>query len=201
LLVTVGTIFISSLSGYAFARLRFGGRSFLFLLLLNSIMLPLEVTIIPNFHLMTSLNLINTHVPLIIMPILGANGVIATFIMRQYFLTLPPEIEDAAMPNGLNRAGIYWHIALPLAQPAIGAVAILTFLHSWNSFLEPLIYVNDLALFTLPLSLHNFTDAYGLPLWHLQLAATTLLIIPILIIYIQAQRRVMNSFVLSGIKG
>ncbi len=200
-LVTIGTIFVASLSGYAFARIRFRGSNFLFILLLSSLMMPIEVTIIPNFFLMKYFNFIDTHLPLILIPLLGAGSVLGTFMMRQFYLSLPEEIEDAARIDGLNRFGIYWHIALPLGKSAIGAVAILTFLYSWNSYLEPLVFVDDLNLFTLPLSLNNFNDAYGLPLWNLQLAATTLSVVPILVIYIVAQKQFVESLALSGIKG
>jgi multiple sugar transport system permease protein len=200
-LVTVGTILMSSLAGYAFARIRFAGRTLIFLVLLSTLMMPSEVTIIPNFFLMTFLGWVDTHIPLIVLPIFGANGVVATFLMRQFFLSLPGEIEDAAMIDGLGRFGIFWRIALPIARPALGALAILSFLFSWNLFLEPLVFVNDLNLFTLPLALNNFTDNYGLPIWHLQLAATTLSVIPVLLVYVLAQRQVVESFTISGMKG
>ena len=199
--VTLGTIFFSSLAGYGFARIKFRGNSFFFLLLLSSLIMPAEVTIIPNFRLMQILGWIDTHIPLIIIPILGANGIISTFIMRQFFLSFPVEIEEAAMIDGLNRFGIFWRIAMPMARSAVAAVAILTFLFSWNSFLEPLIYVDKLELFTLPLSLRNFTDSYGVPLWNLQLAGATLSVVPILLVFILAQRQVVNSLASSGVKG
>ncbi len=201
LLVTAGTLLLSSLAGYAFARIPFWGRSLIFVVLLSALMMPAEVTVVPNFVLMKALNLTNTHVPLILLPILGANGVVATFMMRQFFLSLPADIEDAARIDGLDRFGIYWRIALPMAKPALAAVAILTFLYSWNSFLEPLIYLDDINLFTLPLSLRNFTDDYGQPLWNVQLAATTLSVVPVLIFYILAQKQVVESFTFSGTKG
>ncbi len=200
-IVTAGTIFVSSLAGYAFARIKFRGKTFIFLALLSALMMPTEVTIIPNFFLMSSLGLVDTHVPLILLPVFGANGVVGTFLMRQFFLSLPQEIEDAAMIDGLNRFGTFWRIALPIARPAIGALAILSFLYSWNLFLEPLVFVNDLKLFTLPLSLNNYNDTYGLPIWNLQLAATTLSVIPVLIVYVLAQRQIVESFTLSGVKG
>lgn len=199
-LVTLGTLVVSSLAGYGFARIRFPGNSALFLLLLSAMMMPIEVTIIPNFFLFKNLGLTNTHVPLIILPILGSNGVLAVFMMRQFFLDIPKELEEAGMLDGLNRLGVFWYIAMPLAKPALGAVAILTFLFNWNSFLEPLVFINDLELFTLPLALNNFNDSYGLPLWHLQLAAATLSIVPILVIYLLAQRQVSNTMALSGMK-
>jgi len=199
-LVTGGTILVASLAGYGFARVRFRGSTPLFLLLLSSLMMPAEVTIIPNFQLMKTLNLTNTHVPLIMIPILGGS-VAEMFIMRQFFLSLPGEIEEAALIDGLSRLGIFWYIALPLAAPAIGAVAILAFLGSWNSFLAPLVYLSDRNLFTLPLSLASFTDITGSPVWHLQLAATTLSVLPILLVYVLAQRYIIQSFTLSGVKG
>ena len=200
-LVTLGTLFVASLAGYAFARFRFKGSSVLFLLLLSSMMMPIEVTIVPNFFLMKSFNLINTHIPLILIPIFGSQGVVATFIMRQYFLTLPVELEEAARIDGLGLFNTFLRIAMPISRSALSAAAILTFLYSWNSFLEPLVFVNDLELFTLPLSLSNFRDAYGMPLWNLQLAATTMSVLPILVVYVFAQKKITNSMALSGMKG
>lgn len=200
-IVTTATVFIGSLSGYAFARLRFPGRSVFFLLILSSLMMPAEVTIIPNFFLMNSLGLTNTHAPLILLAVLGAHGALATFIMRQHFLALPEELEDAARIDGLGNIGILLKVAMPVAGSAVSAVVILTFLHSWNLFLEPLVFLNELVLFTLPLSLNNFRDAYGVPLWHLQLAATTMSVVPILLVYVAAQRRIVNALAFSGMKG
>lgn len=199
--VTIGVLLIASMSGYAYARIVFRGRSAFFLLVLCALMIPAEVTIIPNFRMMTALNWINTHVPLIIIPIFGAGSVLGTFMMRQFFLQLPREIEESGMLDGLNRLGIFTRIALPLARPALGALAVLTFLASWNAYLEPLLYVNDLPLFTLPLALANFVDAYGTPLWHLQLAATTLAVVPVLLVYVFAQRQIIDSFMQTGVKG
>lgn len=201
LLVTAGTLFFGALSGYAFARIRFKGSSVLFLLLLSSLMMPIEVTIIPNFFFMKYLKLIDTHIPLILLPIFGAQGAFVAFMLRQFFLTIPRELEEAATIDGLSRFGTFLRIMLPMATPALSAAAILTFLHSWNSFLEPLVFLMDLKLFTLPLSLKNFNDAYGAPLWHLQLAATTLSVVPILLFYIVAQKRIVNAMAFSGLKG
>lgn len=200
-LVTVGTLIVSSMAGYAFARLQFPLRSALFLLLLLGLMMPTEVTIIPTYFLMGALNLVDTHVPLIIIPIFGVNAIVGTFLMRQSFLSFPQELEDAAMLDGLGRFGIYWRIALPLSGPTLGTIAILTFLSSWNLFLEPLVFLSDRNLFTIPLALGNFVDHYGTPLWHLQLAATTVSVLPVLIVYFFAQRYIINSFISSGIKG
>lgn len=200
-IVTVGTLIIASLAGYAFARVRFPLRSLLFLMLLLGLMMPAEVTIIPNYLLMGSLNLLNSHVPLIVIPLFGANAIVGTFLMRQSFLSFPQDLEDAAMLDGLGRFGIYWRIALPLAGPTLATVGILTFLSSWNGFIEPLVFLSDRDLFTIPLALGNFVDHYGTPLWHLQLAATTVSVLPVLLVYFFAQRYVINSFINSGLKG
>ncbi len=200
-LVTIGTLIVSSLAGYSFSRIRFRGSSVIFLILLGGLMLPTEVTLLPNFMFMKSLNLYNTHIPLIILPIFGSQGILATFMMRQFFLSLPSEIEDAARVDGLSRFGVYWKIALPLAKSPIAAVSILTFLTSWNSFLEPLIYLESRNLYTLPLAIRSFIDDSGNHIWNLQLAATTLSVLPVLLLFIFAQKQVVESFLYSGTKG
>jgi multiple sugar transport system permease protein len=200
-LVSAGTLVISSLAGYALARMRFAGAGLLMLFLVSALMVPEEVTIIPNFFLFGWLDLMDTHWPLILLPVFGSHGVMATFLMRQYFLAIPKELEEAGKMDGLSRLGIWWRIALPMSRPALAAVTIITFLFSWNLFLEPLVFLSSREMFTLPLALNNFTDAYGQPLWHLQLAATSLAVVPVLVVYILAQRQIMESFALSGVKG
>ncbi len=199
--VTGLTLVIASLAGYALARMRFAGAGLLMLFLMSALMVPEEVTIIPNFFLIRWMGLMDTHWPLILLPVFGPHGVMATFLMRQYFLALPKELEEAGKMDGLSRFGIWWRIALPMSRPALAAVAIITFLFSWNLFLEPLVFISSLDKFTLPLALSNFTDSYGLPLWHLQLAATSLAVVPILVVYLIAQRQIIESFALSGVKG
>lgn len=199
--VTVLTLLFASLAGYALARMRFAGAALVGLFLVSALMVPEEVTIIPNFFLMKWLGFIDTHIPLILLPVFGPHGIVATFLMRQYFMALPKELEEAGRMDGLSRLGVWWRVALPMSKPALAAVAIITFLHSWNLFLEPLIFVSSLEKFTLPLALTNFTDPYGVPMWHLQLAATSLAVVPILIVYLIAQRQIIESFALSGVKG
>jgi multiple sugar transport system permease protein len=199
--VTAVTLVLASLAGYALARLRFAGASLVGLFLVSALMVPEEVTIIPNFFLMKRLGLIDSHLPLILLPVFGPHGIVATFLMRQYFMAVPRELEEAGRMDGLSRIGVWWRVAIPMSRPALAAVAIITFLHSWNLFLEPLIFVSSLEKFTLPLALSNFTDPYGVPLWHLQLAATSLAVVPILIVYLIAQRQIVESFALSGVKG
>jgi multiple sugar transport system permease protein len=199
--VTVLTLILSSLAGYALARLRFAGAGLLMLFLISALMVPDEVTIIPNFFLIRWMGLADTHMPLILLPIFGSQGVMAVFLMRQFFVSLPKEMEEAGKMDGLSRFGIWWRIVLPMSRPALAAVAIITFLNSWNLFLEPLVFLSSQHMFTLPLALNNFTDPYGMPLWHLQLAATSAAVVPILVVYVIAQRQIVESFSMSGVKG
>ena len=198
---TTLTVFLGSLSGYSFARLRFRGRNILFVILLSALMMPVEVTIIPNFFLMSFLNLIDTHIPLIVVPVFGMQGAIVTFLMRQYFITVPMSLTEAPRIDGLGEFGIYARIMMPLARSVISAAVILTFLHNWNLFLEPLVFINDLRMFTLPLSLNNYNDPYGLPVWNLQLTATAIAAVPILTVYVLFQRQIENAMVFSALKG
>ena len=200
-LVTVGTVAISSMAGYAFARIRFPGANALFLLILVGLMLPVEVTIIPLFQLFNGIGLTNTHWPLILMPMFGASAVMGTFVMRQFFLGIPSELEDAGFIDGLTRFGVFRRIALPLARPSIAAVAILSFLSSWNSFLEPLVFLSSKSNFTLPLALTQYTDAMGMPVWNVQQAAATMTVLPVLLVFIFAQRHFVQGLSQSGIKG
>lgn len=199
--VTLGNLFVSGLAGYAFAKMKFTGKNFLFLLLLSSLMMPIEVTIIPNFFFMKSLSLINTHIPLILIPVFGAQGAFTTFMTRQFFITIPNELEEAAHLDGLTPFQTYMKIILPISTSVFSATAILSFLYSWNSFLEPLVFIDSVQLFTIPLALANFNDSYGLPQWHLQLAATSASVVPILTIYVIFQRKITDAMAFSGLKG
>jgi multiple sugar transport system permease protein len=200
-IVTVGTMAIASLAGYAFARIRFPGQNALFLVVLTGLLIPAEVTIVPLLQMCLKLGLVNTHWPLIIVPIIGAPSVVATFIMRQFFLSLPVELEEAARIDGLGRFGMFWRIALPLSRPALGAVAIFTFLHSWNLFLEPIVFLSSPEKFTLPQALTQFVDAYGGPMWNVQLAAASLTALPVMIVFVLAQRQFIEGLAHTGLKG
>jgi multiple sugar transport system permease protein len=200
-LVTVGTIAVSSMAGYAFARIRFPGANVLFVVVLLGLLVPSEVTIVPLFQLVNRLGLIDTHWPLVVIPVLGAPSVLATFIMRQFFLALPGELEDAGRIDGLTRFGVFRRIAFPLAGPAIGAVGIFTFLHSWNLFLEPLVFLSSKEMFTLPQALTQYVDAYGGPVYNVQLAATTMTVLPVLLVFVIAQRQFVQGLAHTGLKG
>jgi ABC-type glycerol-3-phosphate transport system permease component len=199
-LVTLITLSVSSLAGYAFARIRFPGANVLFLVVLTGLLVPSEVTIVPLFQLFKRAGLINTHWPLILVTALAAPCVLATFIMRQFFIALPVELEEAARLDGLGRPGIWFRICLPLAKPALSAVAILTFLASWNLYLEPTVYLTSPEMFTLPQALTRFTDAYGGQMWNTQLAAATMTVLPMLIVFVLAQRQFVEGLSHSGLK-
>jgi multiple sugar transport system permease protein len=145
--------------------------------------------------------LIDTHWPLIIIPIFGAPSVLGTFVMRQFFLGLPAELEEAGRLDGLGRFGLFRSIALPLARPAMAAVAIFTFLRTWDSYLEPLVYLSTKEKFTLPLALTQYTDAYGGNIWNIRLAATTLTVLPVLAVFVIAQRQFVAGLAQTGLKG
>lgn len=199
--VTLGTLGVSSMAGYAFARIRFPGANALFVVVLTGLLIPSEVTIVPLFQMFRSLGLINTHWPLVLIPIFGAPCVFATFIMRQFFITLPAELEEAARVDGLGRFKIFRTIALPLARPALASVAIFTFLHSWNLYLEPIVFLSTTTLFTLPQALTQFTDAYGGPMWNIQLAAATMTALPVLLVFVVAQKQFIEGLAHTGLKG
>jgi multiple sugar transport system permease protein len=199
-LVTVGTCALASLAGYGFARLQFPLRNALFVLLLSALMVPVEVTAVPNFILMRTLGLVNTHIPLILPPVLGAGGVFGVFLMRQFFLSIPVELEEAAKIDGLTPFGTFWRIVLPLAQAPLATLAIFTFLASWNEFFDPLIYLNSKPLYTLPLALALYTDEAGTA-WHLLMAASVLATLPLILIFFVAQRRFIEGIALTGLKG
>jgi multiple sugar transport system permease protein len=198
---TIGTLAVSSMAGYAFARIRFRGQNALFLLVLTGLLVPSEVTIVPLFQMFQRWHMIDTHWPLILVPIFGAPSVLATFIMRQFFITLPVELEEAARMDGLGRPAIFRRIALPLARPALGAVAIFTFLTSWNLYLEPIVYLSSKSMFTLPQALTQFTDPYQGQLWNVQLSAASMTAIPVLIVFVIAQRQFIEGLAHTGLKG
>lgn len=199
--VTGLTMLFSSMAGYAFARIRFRGANALFLLVLSGLLVPSEVTIVPLFQVFNALGMIDTHWPLLLVTTFGAPSVLATFIMRQFFLTLPEELEEAARLDGLHRVSIWWRISMPLATAALGAVAIFTFLHTWNLYLEPTVYLQSPELFTLPQALTRYTDAYGGQMWNTQLAAATMTAVPVLVVFVLAQRQFVQGLAQTGLKG
>ncbi|MFI1485297.1 carbohydrate ABC transporter permease [Streptomyces sp. NPDC020747] len=199
-LVTLITLLVSSLAWYAFARIRFPGANALFLVVLAGLPVPSEVTIVPLFQMFKRAGTINTHWPLILVTALAGPGVLATFIMRRFFIALPAELEEAGRLDGLGRPALWWRIFLPLAKPALSAVAILTFLTSWNLYLEPTVYLTSPELFTLPQALTRFTDAYGGDMWNTRLTDATMTVLPVLAVFVVAQRHFVEGLARSGLK-
>lgn len=200
-LVTVLTILLAALAGYGFARLQFPGRDLLFIACLSAMMLPAEALSIPQFILFKTVGLQNSHLPVILLQIFGGTGALAVFLMRQHFLTIPKELDEAALLDGLGRWGIFWRVMLPLSRPAMVAVGIFAFLNSWNDYFNPLVYLNTNQLFTLPLALQSFTDPLGGIFWHLTLTASTLASMPLLVAFLVAQRQFIETLASSGLKG
>jgi len=199
LLVTVGTCFFASLAGYAFAKIKFPFRNTMFLLLLSSMMIPGEVIIIPLFIMMVELGFVDTHIPLIIPGIFGAGGIFGVFLMRQYFITIPDELLEAAKIDGCTPWKTYIKILLPAAMAPLSTLCIFTSMNSWNEFFEPLIFLNSDHLFTLPLGMAMFTDQSGTD-WHLLMAASVMSTLPLLIIFFFAQRKFIDGISMTGFK-
>jgi multiple sugar transport system permease protein len=196
--VALGQIVFCPLAGYAFARLRFPGRNGLFVILLTSLMVPVFVTIVPLFVLMRNLGLVNNPLSLILPGLTGAFGV---FLMRQFFLSLPGELLEAARIDGASAFTTYRAVALPLAKPALTALGIIAFLASWNAYFVPLIFLSNINTATMPLALVLMLGPNRSGNVAEIMAATTIAIIPALIVFLVAQRWIVDSMTRSGLKG
>lgn len=195
-LVTAGQLFTCSLGGYSFARLKFPGRDIIFLLYLATLMIPYFVIVIPIFIMMRSFGWVDTHYALIVPGLFSAFG---TFLMKQFFLTIPRELEDAAKIDGCTPFGIYRRIFLPLSKPALAALGIFTFMWSWNDFLAPLIFLNTITKRTIPLGLAVMQGLYSTD-WPSLMAASVLSVMPIIIVFLCAQEFFVKGITLSGLK-
>lgn len=187
----------SALAAYAFARMRFPLRDALFLLYLGTLMIPRQVTLIPLFVLMKELHWVDTYQGLIIPQAFSAFG---TFLLRQYFLTIPYELEDAARIDGASRFGCFWRIIIPLSGPALATLAVFIFLFQWNNLLWPLVMSNTDPTRTIAVGLRGFIGQYGTD-WNLLMAAASLATIPVVILYVLAQRWFVRGIALSGFGG
>ncbi len=196
-LATGGQLLSCSMAAYAFARIRFRGSNLLFLLYLATMMVPFQVTVTPLFILMRNLGWVNSYQSLILPQIFSAFG---TFLLRQSFQTIPRELEESAFLDGASHLTVYRRIILPLARPALATLAVFAFMGSWNAFLWPLFAVNDPNLMTLPVGLSLLRGRY-LTEWNLVMAGSVITIVPMLIVYIFAQKYLVKGFVMSGLKG
>jgi multiple sugar transport system permease protein len=197
--VLVGVLLTSSLCAYGFARIRFPGRNFWFIATLASVMLPPQVTLIPLYIVFFRIGWLDTFLPLTV-PAWFGGGAINIFLIRQFFLGIPMEIEDAARIDGASRLQIWWNIFLPLSLPALTTVAIFTFQRTWDDFYGPLIYLSSANNFTLALGMNLFRGAYTEEMNYM-MAISFLMTLPMIILFFFAQRYYIRGVVLGGVKG
>ncbi|MFS0784039.1 carbohydrate ABC transporter permease [Bacillus sp. 1P06AnD] len=193
---TIVNIIINTMSGYALARLRFPGRNYIFILILVVMMVPAQILLIPNYLIMKSLGLLDTYSALILP---GAINFAYIFMMRQFFINFPKEVEEAAQVDGLNRFQTFFKIVFPMARPSIATQGVFVFLGFWNEFLKPLLYISSPEKYTLTLGLQTF-QSQNLTQWNYIMAASVISIVPIIILYILLNKYFMQGFRIGGDK-
>lgn len=196
-IVTASELFFDSMAGYALARLPFPGRNLVFILILSTLMIPTEMLIIPWFLMFTKTGWIDTYWGVMLPGLISAFGV---FLMRQFLQGIPDDLLNAGRIDGLNEFGVWWHVALPNIRPALGALAILVFLGNWNAYLWPVIAIESAKMRTLPVGMSLFSGEAGSE-WQLIMAAATLAVIPVMIVYAIFQRQIVEGVALTGMKG
>ncbi|HRK88940.1 MAG TPA: carbohydrate ABC transporter permease [Anaerolineales bacterium] len=196
-LTTIGQLVTCSMAAYAFARLKFRGHNFVFLLYLATLMVPFQVTITPLFIMMRIFGWINTYQGLILPGVFSAFG---TFMLRQAFMTIPTEYEEAAYMDGASPLTIFLKIILPLSKPALATLSVFAFMGSWNSFMWPLFIVREETLMTLPVGLATLQGRW-LTEWNLVMAGAVITVLPMLLLYLFAQKYLVQGYVMSGLKG
>lgn len=200
---TVGTVVTASLVAYSFARFEYRGRNLLFIITLSTLMLPAQVTLIPQFVLFYNFGWVNTLLPLWV-PLWFGGGAFAIFLMRQFLMTLPRDLDEAALIDGAGYFRIFWEILLPLCKPVLATLSIITMIDLWSDFLGPLIYLNSPEKFTVSVGLQFFNatpEVGGDPMQHLLMAACVLSMIPVIVVFFLGQRFFVQGIVMSGIKG
>ncbi len=197
-LTIIGTVISCSLIAYGFARVRWPGRNVVFIIYLSTIMLPAQVTMIPLYIVFRQIGWVGTLWPLVVPAFFG--NALYVFLLRQFFMTIPNELTDAARIDGANELGIFWRIMLPLLKPALATVALFTFVATYRDFLGPLIYLTEQNQWTISLGLKMFQNMYGAQ-WQLMMAAATLTMIPTVILFFLTQRTFIEGIALTGIKG
>ena len=194
----LGQVFSTVLVAYGFARLRFPGRNFLFMIMIATLMIPYQVTLIPTFLMFRAFGWYGTYLPLTVPAFFGS--AFAIFLMRQYMMTIPLELDDAARIDGCNRFQVLWKIIMPLCKPPITLVIVFTFLGVWNDFLGPLIFLDDSSKYTLAIGLSLMQSRAGTD-YNLLMAASLMAVLPVLIIYFFAQRHIIGGIASVGLKG
>jgi multiple sugar transport system permease protein len=199
-LAVTGDVLSCAFIAYGFARLRFPGRRILFILMISTMMFPFAVRMIPLFLIFKELGWMNTFLPLVVPSFFGAHAFFI-FLLHEFFKGIPGSLIESARIDGANELQIWWRIVLPLSRPALAVVAILSFEQSWNDFLPPLLFLNDTNLYTLPLGLFTMAGNDDVASsWHLVMAAATTMVVPVLIIFIFAQKYFVRGITMSGIK-
>jgi multiple sugar transport system permease protein len=193
-----GATVVSALAAYAFARMRAPGKNFIFMVLLGTMMLPGVVTMIPTYILFAKLGWIGTFKPLIVPALFG--NAFFIFLMRQFFTTIPKELEDAALIDGCTRWTIFWTIILPLAKPIMATVTIFAFMNGWNEYFGPLIYLAEKSQYTLALGLQVFVGQHATE-WGMMMAASTMMVAPVIILFFFTQKQFVQGITLTGLKG
>lgn len=198
LLSTVGMTLSSACAAYAFARMRFRGRSALFVLVLATLMIPSTVIIAPQFVLFKHMGWIGTFRPLWVPAFCG--GAFSIFLLRQFFLTIPRELDEAAAIDGCSTFGVFWRVILPVARPALVVVGLLQFIGSWNDFVGPLIFINQPHMYTLSLGVYMFQSQHGQTPWNLSMAASVIAVAPVLLVFLLAQKAIIDGVATQGLK-
>ena len=199
MLVVTGNLLSCSLTAFAFARLEFKGKNLFFALMLGTLMLPYHVTLIPQYVLFLKIGWIDTFLPLVVPKFLAADAFFI-FLMVQFFRGIPRELDEAAQMDGCSPWRIYWKIIMPLSLPVLATAGIFSFLWTWNDFFGPLIYLNDVANYTVPLALRSFVDATGTSAWGQLFAMSVLAILPIFLVFLFFQRLIIEGVAMSGMK-
>jgi len=194
--VTIVALWFHSMAGYALARLRFRGRETIFVVIFSTFLVSLPVIIVPLFVLVRSMGMLNTYAGIIVPSIFNAFGI---FLLRQFYLSLPRELEEAAVIDGAGYWRIYWSVILPLSRPIISALAILFFLANWNAFLWPLTVASDNNLWVVQVGIANFRSQYAAS-WNYIMAASTIVAAPMLVLFVVFQKQIMESIKTSGLK-
>lgn len=197
---TLGTVLSSAIVAYGFARIDWKGRDKVFLILLATMMIPFPVTMVPMYSVFRALHWIGTYRPLWVPAWLGASA-FNVFLLRQFFMTIPRDLSDSACIDGCTELGIFWRVIAPLSRPALAVIALFHFLYCWNDFLGPLIYLINQDTFTIALGLQFYQSQQNGTPWNLLMAASTLVVMPVIILFFFTQRTFIQGITMSGLKG
>lgn len=195
---SLGQLLTCSLAAFAFSRMQFRGKQMIFAMLVATMMVPMEVTIIPEFLLFSKLGWLNTYAPLIVPSLLV--GAFGTFMLKEFFESVPASLEEAAIIDGCSPFKVYWHVFLPVAKPSLATLFIIAFMNNWNEILRPVLYIQSPRLRTLTLGLSQFQTEYSTN-WNLLLSASVITILPLIVVYLFSQRFVIEGMMTSGVKG